>query len=56
MLVMLAVLWTVVDVPFCTVVRYAMPYLAVLFCFSAAGALELLPRAGLGRIINAAVS
>ncbi len=41
----LGVLWCLVYVPFCTVVRYAMPYYAVLFCFTAAGLLSARPAA-----------
>ena len=37
MVVALGVYWTAAHVPFCTVVRYAVPYLPVLFTFSAAG-------------------
>jgi 4-amino-4-deoxy-L-arabinose transferase-like glycosyltransferase len=44
LLVGLALFWTLVHVPFFTVVRYAEPYYALLLPFSAAGLLGLLPR------------
>jgi 4-amino-4-deoxy-L-arabinose transferase-like glycosyltransferase len=43
---LLALAWTAINVPFFTVVRYAYPYYALLFVFTAAGAVALVrPRA-----------
>lgn len=44
---LLALFWTAVYVPFVTTVRYALPYYALLFIFSAAGALALAKQLGL---------
>ena len=43
---MLAAYWTLVHVPFVAVVRYAFPYLAMLFVFAAAGVALLWWRSG----------
>lgn len=42
---MLALFWTLVYLPFNTVVRYTMPFFAILLAFTAAGTLEVLRRA-----------
>lgn len=42
LLLLLGVFWTVAHVSFCTVVRYLVPYLGLLFTFTAAGVATLL--------------
>jgi 4-amino-4-deoxy-L-arabinose transferase-like glycosyltransferase len=45
LVVAMGLFWTVMHVAFCSVVRYAVPYLPLLFAFTAAGLLSWLPRA-----------
>jgi len=45
LVVVMGLFWSVMHVAFCAVVRYAAPYLPLLFSFTAAGLLALLPGA-----------
>ncbi len=48
-LVLLAIVWSAINVPFATTVRYAFPYYAMLFVLTAAGAWALATRQGRAR-------